>query len=1024
MVARRRKNAASYPQSDTPLMDYLDRLESDDKTSRDIAHHEILPGQPAKTVELDPPLPVELRRALLAIKIDSLYSHQVEGIQHARDGHNVVTVTPTASGKTLNYLLPIFERLIEEPDTRALLLFPIKALAQDQLKKIQMFIEDAGLIGQVSVDIYDGDTPQSRRTKIRKNPPNLLLTNPDMINHGLLPFHTQWQGLYENLKFVVVDELHNYKGVFGSHVLQVLRRLRRVCLFHHTKPQFLAASATIANPGELAEMLVGEPFEVVDENGAPRAKRHVLFVNPAGSLYTSAVRLLADSTAAGLKTIVFTKARRMTELIHNWTLQSNPELLGKISAYRSGYLPKERREIEQKLLSGELDGVIATSALEMGIDIGGLDVAVLVGYPGSIASTWQRGGRVGRKDRESAIFLLAMPDALDQYWMRHPLDFFARSAEAAVVDPMNPYLLKPHLVAAAQETPLRAKDPIYPRTKVGDQVDELVEEEKLLEAVKGQVWFAKEKQPQRGIDIRGGGETFGIHEEGTGRLIGKVNGWQALVECHPGAIYLHHGRDYMISNLDLGKREATAKKTDVPYYTQARSEKDTEILEVYETRENDRYKVSLGKLKVTEKVIGYERRSTAGRDKISDHELDLPPVVYESVGLWFEPPQTAIAGLLQEKRHPMGSLHASEHASLALTPLFALCDRNDLGGISFTRHTGTGGAAVFLYDGHPGGLGLANRAYAVLDELFMRVLELVRDCPCDEGCPSCVHSPKCGHGNQPLDKQGCIRLLEHLTGGPELKADETLAEGAFGTEGNAQTKPIVRGNGSPTAPVTGEDQTTEDTGDTEMNEPQNKPYESLVPFCEGRDIVVYDLETQLSATEVGGWQNIHLMRVAIGVIYERKTGEYLVYHEEDTDALIARLEAAELVVGYNNIRFDNTVLTAYTDHDLRGMNNLDLLAEISNRHGFRMKLDALAQATLNAKKSADGLQSLQWWKEGEVDKIIEYCKMDVEVTWKLFEYICEHGYALLDRHGELAKLPVDLPLKKIMGEPDLFSGLG
>ncbi|GBE29342.1 putative 3'-5' exonuclease related to the exonuclease domain of PolB [bacterium BMS3Bbin04] len=446
---------------------------------------------------------------------------------------------------------------------------------------------------------------------------------------------------------------------------------------------------------------------------------------------------------------------------------------------------------------------------------------------------------------------------------------------------------------------------------------------------------------------------------------------------------------------------------------------------------------------MTEKVVGYEKRSTAGRDKISDHELDLPPVVYESVGLWFEPPQSAIAGLLQEKRHPMGSLHASEHASLALIPLFALCDRNDLGGISFTRHAGTGGAAVFLYDGHPGGLGLANRAYAVLDELFMRVLKMVRDCPCEDGCPSCVHSPKCGHGNQPLDKEGCIRLLEHLTGGPELKADETLAELTFGTEGNAQTKPLgwpgsERGSHSErseesrgSAPTENERSlqktprmTNEETGDTEMNEAQNsKKYESQTPFCEGRDIVVYDLETQLSANDVGGWQNIHLMRVAIGVIYERKTGKYLVYREEDCEALIARLEQAELVVGYNNKRFDNTVLTAYTDHDLRGMNNLDLLEEISNRHGFRMKLDALAQATLNAKKTADGLQSLQWWKEGEVDKIIEYCKMDVEVTWKLFEYMCEHGYALCERKGELAKLPVELPLKRIMGEPDLFSGL-
>ncbi|MBS1262237.1 MAG: DEAD-box ATP-dependent RNA helicase CshE [Calditrichaeota bacterium] len=1011
----KRRTRTGTQWSADPLTQFLERLRQHRKYGGEFVHHRRLEPAPARTQQLSPPLPEQLARAVRAAGIARLYSHQVEGIRLARERKNVVTVTPTASGKSLNYLLPILERLIAAPKSRALLLFPIKALAQDQLVKIQRLLADAGLAGKVRAAIYDGDTPRAERVKLRRNPPHLLLTNPDMINAGLLPYHNQWEALFANLSWVVIDELHNYKGVFGSHVLQVLRRLRRVAMFHRARPQFLAASATIANPGELAERLTGEPFVAVEENGAPRAERHVLFVNPTGSLYTSAVRLLNESVAAGLKTIVFTKARRITELIHTWTLQSNPELAGRISAYRSGYLPAERREIERSLLTGELDGVVATSALEMGIDIGGLDVAVLVGYPGSIASTWQRGGRVGRKDRPSAIFLLALPDALDQYWMRHPDDFFRRSAEAAVVDTANPYLLKAHLVAAAQETPLRADDPVYPHHQVAGAVSELVSEEKLLEAIEGRVWFAKESYPQRGIDIRGGGETFVIHEQGTGRLIGRVNGWQALAECHPGAVYLHRGRNWLVTHLDLGTREVVAEHTDVPWYTQARSEKDTKILEVYASREMSRYKVSLGKLEVTERVVGYEKRSTSGRDKISEHELDLPPVVYQTVGLWFEPPQSAIGGLIAHKYHPMGSLHATEHACLALLPLFALCDRNDLGGISFTRHAETGGAAVFLYDGHPGGLGLANRAYDVLDELFERMLELVRDCPCDDGCPSCVHSPKCGHGNQPLDKAGCVRLLEHLTGGRALAGDRSLAAAAFGSEGAAQTHSLAR-NG----PANSRTPTEDDA----MNAAKpDRPWENQLPYADGRDIVVFDLETQLAAHEVGGWGNIHLMRLAVGVVYQRATGDFHVFEESRAGELIDRLQRAELVVGFNNKRFDNAVLSAYTSADLRELKSLDLLEEIVTRHGFRVKLDQLAHATLGARKTADGLQALAWWKQGKIQQIIDYCKVDVDVTAKLFDYVLEHGYALLERNRRRARLPLEIRLSDVLSDPDLFSGL-
>jgi len=1002
-MAQKKKRESFVPLT---LRDFLAQMESDERVAREFEHHEIIGGKKADYAPLDPPLPEGLGKALRADGIKKLYTHQVEAIQLARAGKNVVSVTPTASGKSLSFLLPIFERLSTNPDSRSLLLFPIKALAQDQFKRIQTYLSTSGLAETVRADIYDGDTPQAQRAKIRRNPPQILLTNPDMIHHGILPFHQQWEELFRNLDFVVIDELHGYKGIFGSHVLQVLHRLKRVAAFHRKKPQFLAASATIANPGDLAYELTGAKFEVVEASGAATAERHFLFVNPTGSLYTTAVKLLTDSCNAGLKTIVFTKARKMTELIHNWTIQSAPDLAGRISAYRAGYLPSERREIERALQSGDLDGVIATSALEMGIDIGGLDVAILVGYPGSVSATWQRGGRAGRRDRDSAIFLLALPDALDQYFMRHPADFFARPVEAAVVDAGNPFLLRGHLLCAAQEIPLRLDDPTWPKSILVPAVHELAADGELLEAAGGAVYFPKKRQPQRDIDIRGGGETYGIFEETSKRLIGKVSGWQAMTECHEGAIYLHHGGTYLVNRLDLATREVMVRKATVAYYTQARSSKDTEILEVLDQREEERYNLSLGRLRVTETVTGYEKRSAASREKLSEHELDLPPVVYETIGVWISPSDEAIAGLLEEKRHAMGSLHATEHASLALLLLFALCDRNDLGGISFTRHAQVGGAAVFLYDGHPGGVGLAHRAFDVMEELLEKVLHLVRECDCEDGCPSCIHSPKCGNGNQPLDKAGAIRFLEHLTGGTELAGDTSLYLKEYGGNGHAQTKPLKVNSISKVASPT--------------DSPAG-PYTSQLPLAEGRDIVVFDLETQLSAEDVGGWHNTHLMKLALAVTYERKTETYATWHEKDAEALIQRLAEAELVVGYNHKRFDYAVLTPYVPFDsdgipavdFRAVPSLDLLDVFFEAHGFRVKLADVASATLGATKSADGLQSLQWWKEGKVDLIEEYCRMDVKLTADLLDHALKHGHVLLERKDQgILRIPLNLRLQR------------
>ncbi|MEW5801096.1 MAG: DEAD/DEAH box helicase [bacterium] len=1001
------------------LKDFLSDTLRDSRMAQDIVHCEVLAGRCARFGRIDPPLPGPLQQALIAHGAGSLYLHQAEGIHRARQGLHVVTVTPTASGKTLGYTLPILERILYEPDTRALLLFPLKALAQDQLKRLRDLAACLGL-PQSAVAIYDGDTTPYFRTRIRKNPPNLLLTNPDMLHQGILPFHANWENLFRYLRFVVIDELHAYKGVFGSHVLQILRRLRRVALFYQARPQFLATSATIANPRELAEQLTGLPFDLVEENGAPSSGRRIFLVNPtARSLYTVATHLFTEAVKAGQKTILFTKARKITELIHRWTLLSNPDLSGKISAYRSGYLPAERREIEHKLQSGILDGVISTSALEMGIDIGGLDICILVGYPGTITATWQRAGRVGRLARESAIFLIAQPDALDQYFMRYPQDFFQRGAEAGVVDAVNPYLLKSHLVCAAQEVPLRPDDQVYQMDALKAVIRELTGSRELIEAADGAVWFSNRKRPHHEVDIRGAGASYAIMEEESRRLIGRVSGLQALTEAHPGAIYLHAGQMYRVVSLDVGSRDIVAARAgEVGYYTMARTQKETEILEVLDRRENKRFSVSLGRLKVTEWVIGYEKRSVSNRQKISEHTLDLPPVIFETVGLWLQPSALSVAGLTDEKYHLMGSLHAIEHACLALLPLFALCDRTDVGGISFTSHPKTCGAAVFLYDGHPGGVGLSARAYQVLDELFTKVLAMVEGCTCQEGCPSCIHSPKCGNGNTPLDKEGCLRLLQHLTGKKELSGK--LVSAGTGGGASASSGPFAAdGSLAAPAPTTGlagragEGEKAGISGgpDSSGTAGPLAPYQSRLHLAEGRDVIVFDLETQLSAQEVGGWHNAHLMRLSVGVVYERSTGRYQTYREDRVKDLLQRMAVAELVVGFNQKCFDYAVLKAYTGRNLGNLPSIDLLEEIYRRYGFRLSLEAIVSATFGTSKCGNGLAALRWWKEGKIEEIERYCRMDVELTARLFDHILDHGYLLYENknHGRV-RLPLELAL--------------
>src|SRR3990172_3496100 len=909
-AAKERQAMSPSPLMATAEVDrFVDELVCGYASREQVVHLKYIPPKSAAYADLGVPLPAPLSAALTRIGIERLYTHQCAAVEAARAGKHPLVVTSTASGKSLTYLLPIIERLLIDPSARALLLFPIKALEQDQLKALQSLLP----VGhEIRAAILEGDTPASGRAKLREDPPQLLLSNPDMLHLSLLPYHAQWRELWRNLRYVVIDELHTYRGVFGSHIAHVLRRLRRVAAAYGAHPQFIACSATVSNALDLSEKLTGLPFELIDGDGAPQRGKRFVMINPSGSPYTEATELLLKCLRAGVKT---------------------------------------------------------TSALELGIDVGGLDACLLVGYPGSITSTWQRGGRVGRGQRDALIILIALADALDQYFVRHPDDFFSRPYEAAIIDPKNRQILTAHLVAAASELPLQTGDPFYGAEE--ELIGTLHEQGRLLLSADGTEWYARERHPQRRISIRSLGEACAILGP-DGRSIGTIDGIRALHECHPGAIYLHQGQQYEIEALDLIQHKIQARPVTVDYYTGPLTEKETEILEVTESREHKGVPCRLGRLKVTERVLGYERRRIFGQEKIGAFNLELPPQTFETVGLWFELPE-GLRRLVEEQGfHFMGSIHAVEHAMIGLFPLYALCDRSDIGGISYPVHPQVGRAAIFIYDGYPGGIGLTERGFQVLPDLFLKTRQLLDECPCESGCPSCVHSPKCGSGNKPLDKPGAHLTLKGL-----------LREAAW-SEGQRPDRRLS---------------TTDPTPQLRLGED---------PSPAAPSAIVFDLETQRSAEEVGGWDNRRQMGLAVGVVYDLDRGEFRVYMETQVHALITELTRARLIIGFNLRRFDFDVLRGYADLDYNALPALDILECIYRRLGFRLKLDHLTQETLGERKSADGLQSLAWFKAGELERVIQYFKQDVLLTKRLYDFGRQHKYLLYrDNQGRAVRLPVD-----------------
>ena len=736
-----------------------------------LVHVERLPARRAKLVGLPKDLPEVLLGRLRARGVTALWSHQAEAIALARAGSHVVVATGTASGKSLCYQLVVFGALLGEGHRTALYMAPTKALARDQLRAIRSF----ALTG-VRAAPYDGDTPVDERALARRNA-NLILTNPDMLHQAILPRHEQWSAFLGQLAYVVVDEAHTMRGVFGSHVAAVLRRLRRVANRYGASPVFILASATLGNPAELAGRLTGLPVEAVTEDGSPRGPVTFALWEPPlldeatgqrRSPNIEAADWLAAGVEAGIRTLCFTRSRRSAELVATYARRRvgevNRALGRRVRAYRAGYLPEERRALEQELTSGRLLGVAATNALELGVDIGGLDAVVLDGFPGTIASMWQQAGRAGRQGGASLAVLIGQDDPLDAYLLHHPADLFGRPHEAAMLDPGNPYVLDPHLRCAAYEAPLTEAD-FGPSLfgPSGRAVAAELEQAGVLRRRRDGLRLASGRARPEQVDLRNaGGAPVTIVAAETGQVIGTVDRSRATATVHPGAIYLHQGESFRVLELDLDAGVALVEPTTGDEYTQARRDIDIQVLEADRWVELPRSTRWLGRVAVAEQVIGYERRRVGSGELLGFEPLDLPPANLTTVAYWYtiSPEMLGDAGL--DQRAVPGAAHAAEHAQIGLLPLIAMCDRWDIGGMSTAWHPDTGMATIFVYDGYPGGAGIAERGYGRAAEHLRATRDTVRDCPCESGCPSCVQSPKCGNGNNPLDKAGAVRLLDEL----------------------------------------------------------------------------------------------------------------------------------------------------------------------------------------------------------------------------------------------------------------------
>lgn len=705
----------------------------------------------------------KLRGYLDANKI-RLYSHQARAVDLALDGKNVIITTPTASGKTLAFNVPVFEALLNDKKATALYLYPMKALSNDQLKTLGAM--DAELGTKALPSVYDGDTPQSARVGIRDTA-RIIVSNPYAI-HRYLSWHDKWRRFFSGLRYVVIDEAHTYRGVLGSSVALLIRRLRRILRRYGSDPQFILSSATVANPEELSLKLTGKEFKVVSNDGSGRGKKYFVFWNPPlegesrGSTHQETMRLLVDQVDHGMQTLCFTQSRRMAELVGKWAREyDHDKFKDEIASYRAGYLPEDRRRIEDDFKSMKLKGVTSTNALEVGIDIGSLDSVIISGYPGTRISTWQQAGRAGRGASESLVTLVAFDNPLDQYYMKHPDRFFSSRSEEAIVDLHNPYIVMGHLMCASAELPLTAADSAY-FGDISEAMDAITSAGIVRRTSRGLV-YGGSKSPSEIVSLQNI-SSHSVKVMCSSELLETMDTMRACSEAHKGAVLLHQGETYLIGDLDLKLGIARAIKKDIDYYTEALKLSDVAIRKERAKKTVNGIDVHVGDVTVTEQYYKYAMKRY---EKLLGYfPLELPPQVFESVAVWFTLSEELHQKMLSENKDFNGGIHAVEHAIIAMAPLYALCDRWDMGGLSTPNHPDTNLPTIFVYDAFEGGIGIAEKCYALFPELTKATLELVRDCGCTEGCPACIYSPKCGNKNKPLDKACAEEILRHMAAVP------------------------------------------------------------------------------------------------------------------------------------------------------------------------------------------------------------------------------------------------------------------
>jgi DEAD/DEAH box helicase domain-containing protein len=944
--------------------EYVEALLASRRFKRQAAAHTYMRPQSGSALDLGSAVSGTLQPVLLRLGIKALYEHQLEALKCIRRRCHIMVATDTASGKSLIYNTALFERLLQKPEARALYIYPLKALAHDQLAVFNQWCAAAPEMA-ASAAVYDGDTSAYRRKKIRTAPPSVVMTNPEMVHLSLLAHHAKWGIFFRNLEYVVIDEIHVYKGILGGHLCGVMRRFHRICRHYQADPTYIFTSATVANPGRLARQLSGVPVRTITKSSAPKGGRHMVVINPEAGSGQTAILLLKAALARGLRSIVYVRSRKMAELIAIWMQSKAGTFADKISVYRAGLLAQERRTIEQRLKAGDLLAVVTTSALELGIDIGDLDLCILVGYPGSMVSTWQRSGRVGRKGQEAAVIMIAEQDALDQYYVANPQAFFKGQAEPAVVNPHNPKTLDAHLICAAAEHPLAAEEPWFENGETVRALDRLIRSGELIRSAEGTQIHSRKRRPHLDLHLRSVGERYRIvHGDA---LIGEINAFRLYREAHPGALYLHGGDTYEVISVDESSRCVQVRPASVDYYTRVRNDSDVAILEVETSITYEKTRVYLGKVRITDRVTGFERVAIANGRRLERITLDLPPVVYSTDAMWWCIDDTVCHAANRAGIDLLGALHAAEHAIIGVMPMVVLADRSDIGGLATPWHPQTESATLFIYDGLPGGAGFSRMGFQRRLELPQLARDAVTRCKCEEGCPACIHSPQCGSGNHPMDKAGAIHLLSNISRSgqsePRIETPSAVAQ------------PASADAASPTIERFG----------------------------------AFDLETQRSADEVGGWHLAHRMKISCAVLYDSRDDTYAVYSESDIPKLIEHLRQLDLVVGFNTKRFDYKVLSGYSNYPFDQLPSFDLLEKIHQQLGFRLSLNHLAKQTLQIEKAGSGLDALRWWRQGRMDKIIEYCRMDVKITRDLFLFARDEGYLIYQqKSGDRMRVPIEI----------------